>query len=203
MKIFSNFDTNLPRVLYDAAKKRYGEKNACFVRRDMIYLRLKVVPQAFVYVLLVVLILWSVYIDWSRYLIIFWRIFVWILSVVAKFYIVDKLIDYFLDFVIITPNNVTSYDQEGIFYRKTKSMDLSKIKSINVKQKWFSMSVFNYGNIVFFSEWDEQMWDIMINYVYNPRKLRDKIAEIIYRYYRISDDEVIRHDQTNPIPPSP
>jgi len=42
MKIFSSFDTNLPKKLLKEAEKKYGAENVCFVRRDSIYMWLKV-----------------------------------------------------------------------------------------------------------------------------------------------------------------
>lgn len=46
-----------------------------------------------------------------------------------------KYIDYKMDFMIITPRQVLAYDQEGLLDRLTKTLDLSKIKSIHERKK--------------------------------------------------------------------
>ena len=40
-------------------------------------------------------------------------------------------------------------------------------------------SIFNYGTIVFFAEWDENHGDIKLNYISDPNKLSKRLQEII------------------------
>jgi hypothetical protein len=41
MKIFSNFDTNLPYQLLAEAQEQYGKDNVIFIRRNRIYLAIR------------------------------------------------------------------------------------------------------------------------------------------------------------------
>jgi hypothetical protein len=59
-----------------------------------------------------------------------------------------------MDFAIITPRQIVSYEQSGIFKRSSISLDLTNLRSINEEKDGILKSIFNYGTIVFFSEGD-------------------------------------------------
>ena len=40
--------------------------------------------------------------------------------------------NYYMDFVIVTPKQITVFDQEGFLTRSTRAVDTEKIKTINV-----------------------------------------------------------------------
>lgn len=84
-----------------------------------------------------------------------------------------------MDYAIITPDQVIQYDQDWILNRFTRSLDISKIKSISIRKEWLMCSIFNYWSIIFFSEWDADNGDITLNYISDPIKLRDTISEMI------------------------
>lgn len=185
MKIFSNFDTNLPYQLLAEAQEQYGKDNVIFIRRNRIYLAIRrgfplllvlmlVVPMLYGYI-------WLLNKEWTI-LEITRRLLLGI-SLVSIAYLVwhclYKFIDYKLDFVIVTPLTITSYDQDGIFDRNTTSIDLYKIKSITVQNSWAISSIFGYGNIKFLSEWDAEAWDIVLKFISNPNKLRNKIESLL------------------------
>jgi hypothetical protein len=62
-------------------------------------------------------------------------------------------------------------------------LDASKIKSISIKQWGLLWSIFNYGSIIFYSEWDtwvsDKIWQIQLNYIRSPRSCKKRIARII------------------------
>jgi len=85
-----------------------------------------------------------------------------------------------MDFVIITPKQLEVFDQDGMLNRDTQSVDVSKIKTINIKSDGLLCSIFNYGSIIFLAEWDaDNSGEITLNFITNPVKLRARIQEII------------------------
>jgi uncharacterized membrane protein YdbT with pleckstrin-like domain len=99
---------------------------------------------------------------------------------------IGKIIDYYMDFTIVTHKQILSYDQSGIFKRNSRSLDLTKIKSVNIEKDGFMRSLFNFGTIVFFSEWDNlashdenMLGNIRLNYVKYPRKIRENIIDVV------------------------
>jgi uncharacterized membrane protein YdbT with pleckstrin-like domain len=48
--------------------------------------------------------------------------------------ILKKIIDYYMDFAIVTPEHIVAYNQKGIFSRESRSIDVDKIKTITVNK---------------------------------------------------------------------
>lgn len=196
MKIFSNFDTNLDHAIFAKAKEEFGDHNVLFVRRDKIYLILKVYIPLIIWLILVVAILlllsgvmsqsgllWTI-ISWTVRIVILWSF--WLVSNVTT----KKLIDYYMDYTIITPEWVTQYDQTWVFERSTRALDITKVKTVSVQKKWLLCSIFNYWSIVFFSEWDSDNGDIKLNFITDPIKLRDMIANIVREWVLLDQREL-------------
>lgn len=136
MKIFSNFDTDMPDRLYKKAIEKYGKENVIFIRRDKIYLVLKVYIWVIVWLLFFAFCLRLMYIKYdSPTLNTTMWIFLVLTFLLLKWKALSKIIDYHLDFTIVSRNHVTSYDQSGIFHRSTRSLDLAKVKSVNIKKE--------------------------------------------------------------------
>lgn len=186
MRIFSNFDTGLSQRLCAAEAKEHGEENVLFIKRDKIYLFFRVYLPILWWLVLSALLMWWAYSTGISWLQTTW----WIIVIVSWLFfltkVIIKLIDYNMDFMIVTPYQITSYDQWFIFDRSVDALDISKIKSINIDKKWLWCSIFNYGSIVFFSEWDvaessdnNRLWSIRMNYIDHPRQVKRKITTII------------------------
>ena len=160
MKIFSNFDTWLPKKLYAEAVEKYGEENVCFIRRDRIYLRLRVYIPMFFALATIVLILLVMY-AWTDNGVVRWLgwLAIVILVILIKILLYNKLTDYYLDFTIVSPNHITAYDQEGVFHRSTKAMDMSKVKSINVQKSDYCV-VFSTMAVSCSSQKEMNTWEI-------------------------------------------
>lgn len=189
VKIFSSFDTNLDEKLVANAQKSYGAEHVCFIRRDPIYLLVKVVSPLVVRLLFVWLLVVLAYgIDlWDGLQIVLqWlvRIMIIITGLRLSIYATKKIIDYYMDFTIVTPKNISTFDQTGIFDRSTRTLDIGKIKSISVDKKGISRSLFNYGSIIFFAEWDASFGDIKLNYINNPASLEKRIINVMNLYNR-------------------
>lgn len=84
-----------------------------------------------------------------------------------------------MDFVIVTPDQLTAFDQEWIIKRMTRSLELRKIKTINVVSHGRLSSLFNFWSIIFLAEWDISNGDVTLSYISNPVKLRERIIELV------------------------
>ena len=180
MKIFSNFDTRLCEVQHQKACEMYGEDNVLFVRRDRIYLYIKVYHKIFwaLAVLVLCVTLWY-YSGSSRGIVIWWII--GLISWLTIWFIAfQKWVDWWMDYAIINPRQVIQYDQTWLIKRITRTLDLAKIKSINIQKNSLMTSIFDLWDIVFFSEWDESHGDIRLNYIKNPIELKSKITTIMH-----------------------
>lgn len=93
------------------------------------------------------------------------------------------LIDYYMDFTIITPREISCYNQRGLFNTSTRTLDISKVKTVVVQQSGILKSILNYGSIVFFAEGDQtgEMGDITLYYITNPNSLREQIDHIVVK----------------------
>jgi uncharacterized membrane protein YdbT with pleckstrin-like domain len=202
VKIFSNFDTSLMRREIKRSQSEYGAEHVLAIRRDFIYLFYRVLFPVMMWLLGSLIILWVVYgvVVWDSLfaglvrILGLWLIIVWWWYCVGVAWV--KMIDYYMDFTIITPTQVMSFDQTGILQKTTRTLDTDKIKSIRVDKKGLLGSIFNYGSIVFLSEGDaESLWEIRLNYMSDPNRLREKIENIIEPH--VHGKSVIKY-YTNP-----
>ena len=87
-----------------------------------------------------------------------------------------------MDFIIVTQDEIESFNQVWIFRRKIVSMDLHKFRSITTEKKWFIRSVFNFGSLIVLSEWDSNHnWEIRFNYIHRLGALKEAILKLIYK----------------------
>lgn len=186
VKIFSNFDTSLMRREIEKSQEEFGVENVLAIRRDFIYLFYRVLLPVLLRFVGSLCILWAIYgiVIWDSLLVGLVRIVgLWVI-IIWWWYCVGvarvKLIDYYMDFTIITPKKVMSFDQTGILQKTTRTLDTEKIKSMRVDKRGLLWSIFNYWSIVFLSEGDaESLWEIRLNYMSDPNRLREKIEVII------------------------
>ncbi len=184
VKILSNFDTSFDDDCVNEAIDEFGKSNICFIRRDRIYVLMKIMIPTFFRLFLSLILLAIAYWSWLwRSIWSIFQIFIrWIICIswgMLLRKVTWKLIDYYMDFTIITPKQITSYDQTWVFTRDARALDITKIKSVRIEKKWLLRSIFNFGTIVFFAEWDEDNWDIKLNYISDPNKLSKRLQEII------------------------
>ena len=200
MKLLSNFDTTYHLKVFEKAKKEYGKDNVLLVQRDKIYFILNVVlPLLGFFLLFLIFLVIALVWDWggtgNK---IKWALFV--IVFVPSFLIVagralKKYIDYKLDFALITPYQVSFYNQQGIFSRNLRTLDVDKIKTITVEKKGFLRSLFNFGSIVFLAEGDmEGRGSGMLNYINAPERLKEKIKDII-RIYDQTEGQWTNHSE--------
>ena len=187
MKIFSTFNTEFKREVVEREKKKYWNDKVVVISHWKIYYYFAVILPAIFILILAILYLTLMICIWWKIdtnlkviyyivgLLIFLGLFIPFMLKVIKNYI-----DYILDFIVITPNELIYYDQEWILSRRWRTLDAEKIKTITVNKSGLMRSIFNFGNIVVLSEWDE-LWqgEVNFSFVDNPEVIRIKIFEVI------------------------
>ena len=110
--------------------------------------------------------------------------FVWILvniGFISLLYkVLDRIIDYEMDFNIFTTDQFIIYRQHWFF--KTESMNIaaSTVKIVKESKSWFRWSLFHYGKVSIHPEWNiENSKAIELFYVPHPKDLAKKLNEFI------------------------
>jgi hypothetical protein len=84
-----------------------------------------------------------------------------------------------MDYLLITPKEVTKYDQWWVFHRDVENIPTDKIKSISVAKHWFIQSFFDIGSLVFLAEWERDEWDIIMDYIDAVSDTEKKIKQVM------------------------
>jgi hypothetical protein len=187
MKILSNFDTKLYNKLHHEYSEKYWVEHIVTVKRSHMYF-LVFVATPFIALLSIYIIVSYIMTTllpsiWDETIANLISIILLVLSlwVTIRYgiWIIWKLIDYAMDFCIITPYEIVYYNQDWILNRRTEIIDTEKIKTITKDSSWFIKSFLNYWDIVFLSEWDKDIWDISLDWVENPESMYQKVRNII------------------------
>lgn len=184
MKFMSNFDTSLRDNLLKEYQTKFWKEKVLLIRRTYIFFFLVVLsPLGGMFWLILILLsatFWintwySVFDDLLGLLIL---IAVVMITITTWSRIIKRFWDYTMDFAIITPHEIIHYNQQWMLNRGIKTMDMEKVKTINVKWWWFIESFFNYGTLIFLSEWDSEYGDLSLNFVAHAMDVKKKIIEI-------------------------
>ena len=187
MKIFSTFDTEFKQQIVKKEQEVFGKDKVLVVTHWRFYYFFVVILPAIFLLAAVILYLILYFYIWSKvnsefkslYYVVFFAVFL-VVFIPLWLKILKKYIDYILDFVVVTPEALIYYNQEGILSRKGRTVDTEKIKTITVSKNGLLRSIFNFGNIVVLSEWDEEgEWEINFSFVDDPDALKMKILDII------------------------
>ena len=187
MKIFSSFDTDFKKQILDREIEKYGKNNVYVISHGKFYYYFYlIVPAIFLLVGSIFYFVMLYYLandiagDWKSYVYITGIIvfFVAIIPVLIK--LLKKYIDYILDFLVVTPDSLIHYNQEWIFTRRWRTVDVEKIKTISVNKDGILRSLFDFWNIVILTEWDEK-WAGEINFAFidRPDDVKFRILEIV------------------------
>lgn len=167
-------------------QKKYGKDNIHLITRSKLFLTMKILIPLTFYIIIyigIIVAIWYVY-DGDPTTIAYSAI-IGLLFVCVLFMIVHlkRLIDYLMDFIVVTPSKVISFNQKGIRKRSNMTIEANKIKSISIMYRNRLFSIFNNGDIKFLSEGDANNgWEIQAFYVSNPQKTKDIIYKIINTY---------------------
>lgn len=191
MWILSTFESGFKKRMVNEAIERYGEENIIVIRKSKFFLWIKaLIPFLFwTLILVVALVLFIKYIStsWFLWSLILLSVIVWIIPNVK---VLKYFLDYKMDFIIVNPRSVIRYDQDGLFKRVSKTIDLKKIRSISVRKRWFWNSVFNNWSLVVVSEWWEaeqneklRAGEINFRYLYNPEACNKIINDFLSKIF--------------------
>lgn len=186
VRLFSNFDTSAPTKNYAAAVHEFGFDKVVFLRRHKLYFYLyTLIPAVSAMILMILVVISFFRLDnkTAQQGNILANNALQIITLLVIFYMVllarARYFNYTLDYTIITPTYISSYDQQGIFNRKIITIEPSKIKTINFSSHGIINSLFNFGNIDILLEWDENgKWEIVMNFIYDPEWVKRKIQEL-------------------------
>lgn len=102
----------------------------------------------------------------------------WFLYFIRK--IIYILINFEMDFVIIAPDHISTYNQSWIFKRESKTIWVDKIKSIQANKKGLIRSIFDFGEVIILTEGDEVgRGEIRLKFIPKPDTIRKKIVKIM------------------------
>jgi hypothetical protein len=90
-----------------------------------------------------------------------------------------RWVDYTMDYLIITPKEITKYDQWGMFHRDVENIPVDKVKSISLSKHGFFQSLFDIGSLIFLAEWDSEEGDIVMDYIDGVTGTEKKIKQVL------------------------
>ena len=94
--------------------------------------------------------------------------------------VLDRIIDYEMDFNIFTTDQFILYRQHWFFKIESTNIATSTIKIVKDLQSWFWWSLFNYWKVSIHPEWN--LWSskaIELFFVFFPKILTKKLNEFI------------------------
>jgi uncharacterized membrane protein YdbT with pleckstrin-like domain len=181
MAAFGSFDPELRKKELRKYQERYGADNVMLVKRSKLFVWLNIALPIICYLLIYAGIMVAVSLNVRNDQTIGYVAIIGLLAVVLAFLSMHfkRLLDYYLDFIIITPKQVVSFNQQGIWRRDNRTIETEKIKSISAKYRNCVFSLFNNGDITFLSEGDAQNGEINAYYVHSPQKTKEAVYKII------------------------
>ena len=90
---------------------------------------------------------------------------------------INLLINHYMDFVIVTPDEVIAYNQEWFFARSNKTLGADKVKSINVLRTWFLGSILNEWDMVFSGDGATTI-DMVKENIHEPDVFKQRILDL-------------------------
>lgn len=94
--------------------------------------------------------------------------------------VLKRYFDYKMDFCVVTPQEIVSYNQRGLLNRNSRTIDADKIKTVTADASGMVNSLFNFGNIRFLSEGDNaDGGDITLNYVHDVNETKNIVRNLI------------------------
>jgi hypothetical protein len=120
------------------------------------------------------LILWGIYYFFSDFSYIFMALIILIQIFIVFFYYVFLFFEFWI--IVITNQRIISVKKINIFQHKYMEINLSEVREIKAKQKWFFAHYFWFWKLEFeFKSWEK----ISLKYTYNVLGEAKNIMEII------------------------
>jgi len=116
----------------------------------------------------------------SNFLFNFVWIFVNIGFIFLLYKVLDKIIDYEMDFNIFTVDQFMLFRQHGFFKAESINISTSTVKIVKETKSWFLWSLLDYGKVSIHPEWNVSAGSkIELFYVPKPKLLVKKLNEFI------------------------
>jgi len=182
VRIFSNFDTQAPTKNYAQAVREFGFDKVVFLRRHVLYFTIYVILPTIISLALIVV--WTLYAFFSSGSAdIFSEIIVFLIALYFAIVALSRYFNYTLDYTIITPGYISSYNQKGILNREIITIEPEKIKTITFSSNWFVNSVFNFWSVTILLEWDNaNNGEIYMDFIHKPEQVKESILRITDEY---------------------
>ena len=90
------------------------------------------------------------------------------------------MVDYKMDFLLVTPREIMKYDQTWIFNREAEKLHTDHIKSISLSKKWILGSFFDVGSLTFLAEWQTEKGDITMHDIDAVETTERKVVTILW-----------------------
>jgi membrane protein YdbS with pleckstrin-like domain len=154
MKLLSNFDTQLKQQLYQESVEQFDTEHVLLIQRSRFFYWTRVwVPM----IALLLMIFWAIaalYYFQIREVPILITIGLVLLALLYQAWrgVWPDYVDYSMDFMIVTPQEVMMYDQDGVLHRSSQRIHVRNIKNITTSKTGFLQSLFDLGTITFISE---------------------------------------------------
>jgi len=90
------------------------------------------------------------------------------------------LVNFEMDFVIVTHHDISFYNQSWLTKRQSKTISVDKIKSIQANKKGIIRALFDFWEVIILTEWDEAgKWEMVLKYIPKPEIIKNKIANLM------------------------
>lgn len=154
MGLLSTFDLKFRDKQHTEHIQEFGKGNVVLIKKSKLFLRIKIIFPIIGRTILLGATIFLIYEMVEEINKIFYRmtLFAVIMRCIANITLIKKILDYKIDFIIITPNSLTRYDQSGLFSRSSKVIELRNLKTVSVRKKGIINSLFNNGDLLFLSE---------------------------------------------------
>ena len=138
MKLFSAFNTKAKKNIVEEALIKYGKEYVTIVEKSKLFYRFKVlfpiISLCAGFVILLTFYFITLVPIQNTLLNQLFRVLILILLVSIALPIINSFIDYYMDFLVITPAHIIRYNQEGMLRRDIVSINTKNIKTISIKK---------------------------------------------------------------------
>ena len=202
MKILNNFDTQLKKNEFREAIKQFWKNNVILVERYIFFWILKwVLPFFIATCFLIGTFFLSYYLLYTYKTWFFISIWVMLtLYIFPLWKLTATLIEYKLDFSVVTPDEIITHKQTWIFISKFKNLPTKKIRSLSSARSGILWNIFSFWYIEFMTDWSAEAssdgfshwaWKIRFTCVHNPNEIRKKIVNLCLKIEENENSKII------------
>ncbi|NOZ43745.1 MAG: hypothetical protein GXP45_00985 [bacterium] len=135
MRIFSNFDTKLKERTLARYQDEFGKDKVVFLVKGKLFTLVKIYFPFFAYLIpsLGILYLFEYLLGEA------WFLYGGVPLIILGFFLIlgpllRRFIEYKMDFSIVTPKFLITYNQRGLFDREIKTINTSNIRTVSVEK---------------------------------------------------------------------